>query len=277
MPKKQLVTIVIPTKNSQAFLESCLKRIAAQTYSPIETLIVDSGSTDRTIAIAQKYRATVISYKPNVSSSLFDAPYKRNYGARKAKGAYVYIVDADMELSPGVVAEAVDAVMGGASAVIVPEDSFGEGIWARAKQLERRCYWGDDTVEAPRFFDKAVWKRLGGLDEDVAGGGDDWDMYQKLMENGYTVARTRAIVRHNEGRLELGKLMKKRFMYGRESLKYIRKRPKAGFVSYFPIRPSYIRNWRLFITRPVTAVAFIIMRTCEYAAGLSGVVYSFVR
>ena len=86
-------------------------------------------------------------------------------------------------------------------AVIIPEDSFGEGIWARAKNLERRCYWGDDTVEAPRFVKKKVWSDLGGLDEILGGGGDDWDLYQKLLDQGYKVGRIESITFHNEGKL----------------------------------------------------------------------------
>src|SRR5205823_3877249 len=127
-------------------------------------------------------------------------------------------------------------------AVIVPEDSFGVGIWARAKNLERQCYWGDETVEAPRFLKRQVWDEVSGLDVSV-GGNDDWDLYQKLLKGGYKVGRTRSIVWHNEGHLRLRKLFKKRFMYGRHTIKYIAKRPKEGIRSYFPFRKSYLRNW----------------------------------
>ncbi len=275
MKKLPLVSIVIPGKNSGWLLEKCLSCIKKQTYKHIEIIIVDSGSKDQTASLAKKYHCKLYNYYPHVQKGLFDAPHKRNYGAKKAKGKYIYYVDADMELTPRVVTEAVNACIK-YDAVIIREDSFGEGIWARAKNLERRCYWGDDTVEAPRFVKRSIWNKLGGLDELLGGGGDDWDFYQKLVENGYQVGRIKAIVMHNEGKLNISKLFRKRFMYGRDALKYIVKRPMIASRSYFPIRPAYLRNWRLFLGRPHDTIFFLIMRFIEYSGSGLGIIYSFI-
>lgn len=271
--KNPRVSIIIPTRNSAIFLENTLKSIKNQNYKNIEIIIVDGKSTDDTIKISKKYRTTLYTFVPKVAKGVFDAPHKRNFGAKKAKGEFVYYVDADMELSKNVVKEAVELCQKGFDGVIIREDSFGKGVWAKAKNLERRCYWGDDLIEAPRFFNKKIWLRLGGLDEKLGGGGDDWDLYQKMLKKNYKVGRIKGIVRHNEGSLSLMRLMKKRFMYGRDSFKYLKKRPVAGAKSYFPIRPAYIRHWRLFVSRPVDTLAFIYMRTVEYCAGLAGVIY----
>jgi len=272
-----LVSIIIPTKNSGAFLDNCFKSIKKQSYKNIEAIIVDSNSIDKTIKIAGKYQAEIYHYSPKVPAGTFDAPHKRNYGVKKAKGDFVYYLDADMELTEKVVEEAVKLCQSSCDAVIIPEDSFGKGIWAKAKNLERRCYWGDDTVEAPRFVKKNVWYKLGGLDENLGGGGDDWDLHQRLLENGYLVGRIKSLVRHNEGELKLRDLFRKRFRYGRDSVKYLVKRPGQGFKSYFPIRKAYLKNWKLFVGRPIDALAFIIMRTVEYSAGFAGIIYSLVK
>lgn len=275
--KLSLVSIVIPTKNSAKYLADCLASIKNQTYPNIEVIIVDSNSADGTLSIAKKYNTRLYKYTPKVMKGIFDAAYKRNYGVKKAAGEYVYYVDADMVLTKEVVAEAVNLCQKGYQAAIISEDSFGTGIWARAKNLERRCYWGDDRVEAPRFFKKKIWQELGGLDESVGGGGDDWDLYQKLLDSGYKAVRTQSKVLHNEGNLRLFALLKKRFMYGRESIKYIIKRPKAAAISYFPIRRGYLKNWKIFLTHPIDTFFFLIMRILEYLAGLSGVIYSLVK
>lgn len=273
-----LVSIILPTKNSAEFLENCLKSIKNQTYLNIEIIVVDGKSKDKTIALSRKYKCRIFTYVPKVKKGSFDASYKRNYGAKKAKGEYIYWVDADMQLPNKLVEEAVSECAKGADAVILPEDSFGIGIWARAKNLERRCYWGDSTVECPRLLKRSVWNKIGGLDESLGAGGDDLDLHRKVIENGYRVGRTKSIVMHNEGNLKLSKLIKKHFMYGKDILKYFHKRPKEGFVSYSPIRIAYIKNLKLLLSRPVDACFFIFMRVVENFAGVFGVIYSlFVK
>src|SRR5258708_4064654 len=155
------VSIIIPAKNAASLLEECLLSIQKQTYKQIEVIIVDSGSKDATKQIATKYHARFYNYFPNVKKGLFDAPHKRNYGARKAKGEFICYLDSDMRPTPNVIKDAVSASKK-YDAIIIPEDSYGEGIWARAKNLERLCYRGDDTIEAPRFVKKKVWDALGG-------------------------------------------------------------------------------------------------------------------
>ncbi len=270
-----LVSIVIPTRNSASFLVNCLRSIAHQSYSPLEIIIVDGGSTDATLPIAQEYGSTIYTYAPILSRGLSDAPYKRNYGMKRAKGEYVYWLDADMELPTGLIEEAVLLSKAGADALVIPEDSFGIGIWAQAKQLERRCYWNDPTMESPRFFKKSVWDSIGGFDLSLGAGGDDIDLLFKLREQGYSTERTQEIVRHNEGHLFLWRLFRKRFMYGREMLHYLKKRPMSWIASYTPLKGSYVRNWRLLSMHPVRTFALIWMRIVEYSGGVLGLLYSF--
>ncbi len=270
---QDLVSVVIPTRNSAALLNRCLACIRAQTHKKIEIIIVDGNSTDNAEEIAKKYKCKFFIYIPKVPKGLFDAPYKINYGVKKSTGKYIYWVDADMELTKNVIKNAISECEKGADAVIIPEESFGKGIWARAKQLERRCYWGDDLIESPRFIKRRVWDAVGGFDESLGAGGNDWDLYLKIKEHGYKTSRIKNLVMHNEGDLKLSKLVKKRFMYGREAMKYIHKRPKASFVSFFPFRKAFLKNWKLFLSRPVDTVAFIVMRTVEYGAGFSGLIY----
>ena len=276
--KKGLVSIIIPTKNSSIYLDKCLEHIKYQSYRNFEIIIVDgrSNDMDKVIQIAKKYNCKVYIFDPKVEKGLFDATKKRNYASTKAMGEFIYHMDADMELTKNVIEEAVGLCRKEFDAVIIPEDSFGEGPWAKAKNLERRFFWGDDSVESPRFFKKTVWDALKGYDENIAGGGDDRDLYQKALEKGYKVGRIKSLVMANEGKLTLIHLLKKQFMYRRELLKYIFKRPKS-IKGYFPIRKSHIKNWRIFVTRPKDTFLFIIMKTAESVAGVLGILYSIFK
>ena len=277
---KGLVSIIIPTKNSSQYLVRCLEKIKKQNYGNIETIMVDSGNSkdiEKITQLSKKYNCKLIIFDPKVKRGLFDATKKRNYVAKRIDGEFIYHVDADMEMTENVVKEAVKFSRIGFDAVILTEDSFGEGPWARAKNLERRFFWGDNTIESPRFFNTKVWRKLGGYDENIAGGGDDRDLYQKMLNAGYKVARTKSLVMHNEGKLTLAFLFRKQFMYKREIIKYIKKRPFVSIKSYFPIRKSHITHWKMFISRPIDTILFIIMKTVESVAGIAGIFYSLIE
>jgi glycosyltransferase involved in cell wall biosynthesis len=273
-----LVSVIIPTKNSSKLLQRCLDLLRRQSYKNIEIIIVDGKSHDLDIIkeLVKRYHCILYIFVPKVKKGLFDATKKRNYAAKLAKGKYIYHFDADMEITKNVIAEAVSLCEKKFDALIIPEDSFGEGVWASAKNLERRFFWGDDTIESPRFFKTSVWHALKGYDENIAGGGDDRDIYQKALQANYHIGRTKNLVLHNEGKLTLTYLMKKQFMYKREAIKYIRKRPLVSIQSYFPIRKAHITHWRRFLERPKDTVFFIIMKTAESFAGLYGILYSLI-
>ncbi len=277
--ENNLVTIIIPTKNSSHLLDQCLKKLRAQKYKNIEIIIVDGKSKDIQIVkkLVKKYNCQLMTFAPTVKKGLFDATKKRNYAAKKTHGTFIYHFDADMEITPNVIKDAVAACNKDLDAVIIPEDSFGIGVWAKAKNLERRFFWGDDTVESPRFFKRSIWEAVDGYDDQIAGGGDDRDIYRKLLEQGYNVGRIKSLVMHNEGNVTLWYLMKKQFMYKREALKYIKKRPLVSIQSYFPIRKSHITNWHMFAKRPKDTFFFIIMKTAESFAGIYGILYSLVH
>lgn len=244
----------------------------------MEVIIVDGKSGDWTTTkqIAKKYNCKFYTIATKVKRGLYDATDKRNYGASIAKGDYIYNVDADMELTPSVIDEAVKLCNRGFDAVIIPEDSFGVGLWASAKNLERRFFWGDDTIESPRFFKKRLWNKLGGFDKKM-GSAEDRDIHQRVLEAGYKVGRTKHMVMHNEGSLTLWYVMKKQFMYKREALKYLKRRPFIGLKSYFPFRKTHITNWKMFASRPKDTFFFIIMKTAELIAGISGMLYSLIK
>lgn len=275
----KLVSVIIPTKNASELLPACLQSIKNQSYKNVEIIIVDGKSDDRnkTRMLAKKYSCSFYTYIPKVKYGLFDATGKRNYVKNKANGEFIYHIDADMELTNHVIRDAVILCNHGFDAVTIPEDSFGEGPWANAKKLERRFFWDDDTIESPRFFKKSVWDAVGGYDEHMGAGGEDRDIGIKTRLAGYKVGRITSFVMHNEGHLQLMQIFKKQFMYKREVLKFIKKRPFMGIIGYFPIRKSHFTNWRMFASNPKDTILFVIMMTVESFAALLGIFYSLLR
>ena len=92
--ENQLISVVVPIYNVEKELERCVESLLKQTYTNLEIILVDDGSTDRCPQICDEYlnedgRVLVIHKK---NGGLSDA---RNEGLIKASGKYVMFVDSD--------------------------------------------------------------------------------------------------------------------------------------------------------------------------------------
>jgi len=85
-----LVSAIVIAYNGERFLAEALRSIEAQDYSPIEVLVVDDGSTDRTAAIARSFDFVRYIYQPNRGEAA-----ARNTGVQEAEGAVLAFLDAD--------------------------------------------------------------------------------------------------------------------------------------------------------------------------------------
>lgn len=259
---KSMVSIIIPTKNSQNSLEACLKSIKAQTYKNIEIIVVDNHSLDKTVQIAKKYADKVFTKGPERST-------QRNFGVDQSKGDYIAWLDSDMQLEKNVIKECIDQ-MKTASGVIIPEKSIGTGFWARCRALEKSCYVGDDSIEGLRFIKKSVFKKIGMFSDNFISG-EDWDITIRARERGYRISRIKSYVFHDEGNLSLLKDLRKKYYYARQSLPYVDRHIKApSDVLAFIIRPAFLKNWRKLAKDPHHAAGMLFMKFCEFGIGFIG-------
>jgi glycosyltransferase involved in cell wall biosynthesis len=265
-----LTSVIVPTRNSAETLAACLESIRSQAGAEVESIVVDNGSTDRTGEIAGGLADQLLSAGPERSA-------QRNAGARAASGRFVLFVDSDMVLERTVVSECVRAAEGGAQSVVIPEVSFGEGYWTRCKTLERACYLGDDTIEAARFFTREAFEAVGGYDETIVAGPEDWDIHERVRAKGARVGRTDAFIRHDEGHLRLRETLATKFYYGKSAAVYMRRHRGAARSQARLLRPAFRRNWRMLARQPLTAAGMFTMKALELAAGAVGLMSARVR
>jgi glycosyltransferase involved in cell wall biosynthesis len=282
MADRPLVSVVIPTFNCKEMLKDCLESVRAQTYSPLEIIIVDGFSNDGTVELAKEY-GTVYSFGRDPSQRhIFAVPYQRNFGVSKAHGTYVYWFDSDMRMKRNTVENCVYAIeRERADAIIVPEDAYGEGFWAQCRALEKACYNRNprSLTDAARFLRKKVWEALGGLD-DTLGGNDDYDLQMRLNAAGYKTIKLSDSIRHYEGRLALRKHLRKKFVYGKNVLRYLAKHRDRKMLlakQYSIVRPDFWQERELLLQRPHVAAGMIAMKFMEYAAAACGIVYSRIH
>lgn len=155
---KPQVTISIPTFNSAAYIEKCLDAIAKQSYKTIEINLVDGGSTDQTIALAQKMGVnSIISCK----DALLAARYE---GVKAAKGDFLLLLDSDQILNKTTIERAIDKMeKEGLDMLVLEEtvykkDTFIEKLFdADRKLIHNVADLSPFTgVVLPRFYRKSV-------------------------------------------------------------------------------------------------------------------------
>src|SRR6185503_3119864 len=86
-----LVSVVIPVFNGERFLREAVESVLAQNYSPVEIIVVDDGSTDRTPNVARSLPETV-RYLHQTNHGPAAA---RNRGIEQAQGSLIAFADAD--------------------------------------------------------------------------------------------------------------------------------------------------------------------------------------
>jgi len=257
------VSVIITTKNEAQYIASCLDSVKSQTYKHIEIIVIDNHSSDNTKKIARQYTSLVFDAGPERSA-------QRNFGARKAKGEYVLFLDADMILGADVVRECVQKSKT-YRALVIPEKSVGVGFWAACKALERSCYEGVEWMEAARYYQRETFRLLGGYDEKLTGP-EDFEFAQRLRAKfgSGSTGRIRSYILHDEGNLQLGSLLQKKYYYGKrmdryrklsESRKYFHKQSNifARYILFFQ-HPS------MFIQDPIHSVGVFVMKTLEMIA-----------
>jgi glycosyltransferase involved in cell wall biosynthesis len=140
-----LVSILVPSYNSEPFLRECLESALAQTYPRVEVIVVDDGSTDSSLSIAKKFesRGVRVIHQNNAGqasalNTAFDA----------SRGHYIQYMDADDVLDPQKIQIQVAKLDKAGPAVVA------SGAWARFRQ---------DISEAV-FKPERIWKDLSSVD-----------------------------------------------------------------------------------------------------------------
>ncbi|HTY13247.1 MAG TPA: glycosyltransferase [Candidatus Omnitrophota bacterium] len=86
------VSVIIPARNEEKNIAACLNAVFGQkTSRPLDVIVIDSGSTDRTLEILKKYKIKLVQIK----TEEFRHSTTRNLGARNASGKYLVFLNAD--------------------------------------------------------------------------------------------------------------------------------------------------------------------------------------
>lgn len=268
---RPMVSVVVPVKDSIRTIEACLASIRAQTWAPLELVVIDNFSTDGTWEVVQRYAYHAEQAGPERSA-------QRNLGVERASGPWVLWIDADMELPPTIVERAMEAIeREGADGVFVPEVTVGDGYWTACRALERSCCIEEIWVQSPRLVRRDYLLETGGFLESLSGT-EDAELRTRMIADGCALAWIPDLIVHDEGEMSLGFIWSKRYYYGRGLKRYRAAHPGALGTQAGSAVGAYRRHWRRLAAKPTVAAGVVVMRAGELVAyGLGAAVGALQR
>jgi glycosyltransferase involved in cell wall biosynthesis len=195
-----LVSVVIPCYNSARFLAETIESALAQTYSPIEIILVDDGSTDETAGIARPYPVHYI-YQANRGISA-----ARNTGIFHSQGEYVLFLDHDDRLLPRAVEIGVRlleehpecAIAVGEHRYIGPDGrAFGHSNKHAAGRDHYQMLLEHNFIETPcSALHRRSGLTLAGVFDESVQGAEDHELYLRTARQSTFIAHETAVAEY---------------------------------------------------------------------------------
>lgn len=179
-----LISVIIPTYNRAAILPSALESIWAQDYQPLETIIIDDGSTDDTARLMAALGERVIHARQENQGPAA----ARNHGLQISRGEVIAFLDSDDLWPPGKLSLQLpylfepyqyDFIMGYTQFVRLPGGRPLHPIQERP---------GSASNLGAGLYKRMVFDRVGGFDIGLRQGEDlDWQQRARLTDLRYSI------------------------------------------------------------------------------------------
>lgn len=186
---KPLLSIIIPSYNTSAFISQCIRSISEQSEKDYEVWIIDGLSTDDTIGIVEEFSAknSFIHFVSEKDEGIYDA---MNKGIGLATGEWLLFLGSDDQLYDSHVLKNISAVLENSVAGLVYGNVMvvGDAVWAHDGDI----YDGPFTVEKlfiknichqSIFYRRIFFNKLGNFNTryKIAA---DWDLNHRFFAQG---------------------------------------------------------------------------------------------
>jgi GT2 family glycosyltransferase len=271
MQSTPLVSIVIVTWHSKAYLHRCLAALSMQTLKKIEVIIVDNGSTDGSVDNLRQFYPNLELHIEGLNRNLGFA-VANNFGARIARGQWLALLNADAFPASDWVERLFEAAEKMPNAFFAsrqiqadtPGLLDGEGDVYHISGLAWRRNYGFPVQEKREFEEifspcaaAALYPRqsfldVGGFDEDYFSYQEDVDLGFRLRLKGLHCFYVPQAVVHHVGSASTGKQSDFAIYYGHRNLvwTYIKNMPAPLFWIFMPLHilANIITILRFFLT-----------------------------
>lgn len=187
--EKPAVSVIVTLYNYGHYVEGCLDSLAKQTQQGVELVLVDDKSTDGGPDVVLKWLdrnemafagVRVIQHTANMGLS-----YARNSAFLHAAADRVFVMDADNQLYPRAIERCMLAMTDAGSAGAYTQlELFGE-----RSGLGEADFWSKERFKPKNYIDamallsKEAWRKVGGYDQLIVNGWEDYDLWCKFVEH----------------------------------------------------------------------------------------------
>lgn len=179
-----VISVIIPCFKQAWCLPEAVDSVLKQTYSNWELIIVNDGSPDNVSSIAEEFTRhdSRIRYLEKENGGVSSA---RNAGISIARGVYIITLDADDKISPEYLETAITFLEKNKEISVYScmSQFFGDknGLYSVNKYSSYKVLLLYNSIIVPSIFRKKDWKRIGGFDESMKTGFEDWEFWIRLL------------------------------------------------------------------------------------------------
>ena len=188
--KDPIVSIVVPCYNQAQYLDEALQSVSDQIFENWECIVVNDGSSDNAEQIARKWIEQDVRFKyyyqenAGVSSA-------RNLGIANSVGEFILPLDGDDKIAKDYIKLALRAFENDESLKLVycKAEKFGDetGNW-NLTPFSLRELALDNMIFCSAIYRKKDWELIGGYDNNMLDGLEDWEFWISLLKNGGNVS-----------------------------------------------------------------------------------------
>ena len=185
----QKISVIIPLYNQGHFLGKAVESVINQTYQNFEIIIVNDGSTDNSLDLAEKIKNKFLEYEIHILSHTNKGKgYTRNRGIKNATGIYICVLDSDDMIASTYFEKSINYFeLDNNIGWIIPQTfQFGNRHsnlhWTWEYNFIHSLIQCPSPVSA--IFKKQIWSELGGFCESMTDR-EDWDFWISAGELGW--------------------------------------------------------------------------------------------